>query len=285
MKLPQPELRRLVHELFRSDADLDAFCSDYVPEARSRFSDGMDRVRKTVILLDYADHEDLTARLLARKAALRAPASAAAARDVVAAGERVRILVLAANPSSTGKLDIGREIQQIEERIGAGKHRDAIEIIPCWAARPGDLQRELLKARPHVLHFSGHGKSDRLVIEARDGVLGAEIDAAALVDLVSILRDDLRLVVLNACHSESLAAALALHIDYAVGMNKPIDDDVAIEFSASFYQAIAFGRSIEAAFRLGCNALRLRQIQGDQTPTLKTRVSGDTGSLVLVGPR
>ena len=243
----------------------------------------MDRVRKTVILLDYADHEDLTARLLALKAALRAPASAGG--EVAAAGERVRILVLAANPSSTGKLDIGREIQQIEERIGAGPHRDRIEIIPCWAARPGDLQRELLKARPHVLHFSGHGKSDRLVIEASDGLLGAEIDAAALVDLVSILQDNLRLVVLNACHSEPLAAALVEHIDYAVGMNKPIDDEVAIEFSASFYQAIAFGRSIDAAFRLGCNALRLRQIRADQTPRLKAKASGDTGSLVLVGPR
>ena len=283
MRLSQPELRALVSELFRSDADLDAFCSDYVPEARGRFSDGMDRVRKTVILLDYADHQDLTTRLLARKAALRPPAPAAS--DVAAAGERIRILILAANPSSTGKIDIGREIQQIEERISAGKHRDRIELIPCWAARPGDLQRELLKARPHVLHFSGHGKSDRLVIEAKDGLLGVEIDAAALVDLVSILQDDLRLVVLNACHSESLAAALTEHIDYAIGMNKPIDDESAIEFSASFYQAIAFGRSIEAAFRLGCNALRLRQIPDEQAPRLKAKASGDTGSLVLVGPR
>jgi hypothetical protein len=278
MVLPQPELRRLVHELFRSDADLDAFCSDHVPEARSRFSDGMDRVRKTVILLDYADHEDLTARLLARRAALRAPAA-------VETGERVRILLLAANPSSTGKIDIGREIQQIEERIGAGKHRDRIEVIPCWAARAGDLQRELLRVRPHILHFSGHGKTDRLVVEGKDGVLGVEIDAAVLIDLVSILRDNLRLVVLNACYSESLAAALVQHIDYAVGMNKPIEDEAAIEFSASFYQAIAFGRSIEEAFRLGCNALRLRQVPEEQAPRLKTRTSGDTGSLVLAGPR
>jgi hypothetical protein len=281
MKLPQPELRVLLHELFRSDADLDAFCSDHVPEARARFSDGMDRVRKTVILLDYADHEDLTTRLLARKAARRAPAPTTSA--VAAGGERVRILVLAANPSSTGKIDIGREIQQIEERIGTGKHRDAIELIPCWAARLGDLQRELLKARPHVLHFSGHGKSDRLIIEAKDGLLGAEIDAAALVDLISILRDDLRLVVLNACHSEPLAAALSEHVDYAIGMNKPIDDEAAIDFSASFYQAIAFGRTIEAAFRLGCNALRLRQVPEEQAPRLKAKASGDTGSLVLVG--
>lgn len=280
MKLPQPELRRLVHELFRSDADLDAFCSDHVPEARSRFSDGMDRVRKTVILLDYADHEDLTARLLAIKATLRAPAA-----TTTEAGARVRILVLAANPSATGKIDIGREIQQIEERISAGAHRDRIDLIPCWAARVGDLQRELLRVRPHVLHFSGHGKTDRLIVEGRDGVLGVEIDAAALIDLISVLRDDLRLVVLNACHSESLAASLARHVDYAVGMNEPIEDEAAIDFSASFYQAIAFGRSIEVAFRLGCNALRLRQVPEAQAPRLKTRNSGDTGALVLVGPR
>jgi CHAT domain len=277
MKLSQPELRDLVNELLKSDADLDAFCSDYVPEARSRFSDGMDRVRKTVILLDYADHQDLTARLLARRAARGAPSPASTGR--------VRILFLAANPSATGKLDIGREIRQIEERIGAGRQRDAVELIPCWAARPGDLQRELLEARPHILHFSGHGKSDRLVLEERDGPRGAEIGAAALVDLVGILQDNLRLVVLNACRSESLAAALVQHIECAVGMSKDIEDEAAIEFSAALYQAIAFGRSIDAAFRLGCNALRLKQIPEDQTPRLKIKAGADAGSLFLAGVR
>jgi hypothetical protein len=68
MKLSKPELRALAAEVLRSDADFDAFAADHAPEARRRFSDGMDRVRKTNLFLQYADLERLTERLLALKA-------------------------------------------------------------------------------------------------------------------------------------------------------------------------------------------------------------------------
>ena len=43
-----------------SDSDVDAFCSDYFPVAFRRFSNGMDRVQKITILLQFAEPERLT---------------------------------------------------------------------------------------------------------------------------------------------------------------------------------------------------------------------------------
>ena len=76
---------------------------------------------------------------------------------------------------------------------------------------------------------------------------------------------------LNACYSRPQAEALAQTIDCTVGMNRPIGDEAAIVFAASFYRAIGFGRSVKEAFELGKAALLLEGIPEDQTPELLTR--------------
>ena len=58
---------------------------------------------------------------------------------------------------------------------------------------------------------------------------------------------------LNACLSDDQAFAIARHIPCVVGMAGAVLDDVAIEFAASFYRAIADGQSVATACRLGRN--------------------------------
>lgn len=275
MRLTQPELRALVGSVLRSDADFDAFCSDYFPEVRNRLSDGMDRTRKTTILLEQADHERLTELLLPRKSNARASEPG---------DGRVRVLFLAANPRETDALRLGREARAIEEKIRAAKHRDAIEFVSRWAVQPGDLHQALLEVAPHILHFSGHGtEREELVLEDDRGH-AVSVDKAPLAELIGILNDNLRVVVLNACYSEPQAEALVAHVDSAIGMHRSIGDDAAVEFAASFYRAIGFGRSVDDAFRLGCNALRISGISEAQTPRLKVREGSDARRIILVTP-
>ena len=73
----------------------------------------------------------------------------------------------------------------------------------------------------------------------------------ALVHLFRTLKDNIRLVLLNACSTRPQAEAIAETIDCTIGMRKPIGDDAAIVFAASFYRALGFGRSVKEAFELG----------------------------------
>lgn len=280
VKLPQPRIRALVGEILRSDADLDAFCSDYFPDVYRRFSDGMQRARKVTLLLDHADPEPLVDLLTQQTSRTGAPAGVDPPR---LDGARIRVLFMAANPRSTSPLETGRESRQIEERVRAAKHRDAIDFISRWAVRLDDLQQALLEVQPQVLHFSGHASSSNQVLLEADQGAAVPVDQGAIVELIGIFKDGLRLAVLNTCFSETVANALVQHIDCAIGHESRIGDVAAIEFAASFYRGIGFGRSVEESFRLGCNALRLRGIPDEQIPRLKVKPGVDAGKLFLIG--
>ena len=106
----------------------------------------------------------------------------------------------------------------------------------------------------------------------------------ALVHLFRILKDNIRLVLLNACSTRPQAEAIAETIDCTIGMRKPIGDDAAIVFAASFYRALGFGRSVKEAFELGKAALLLESIPEDKTPELLTRAGVDASAMIFVQP-
>jgi hypothetical protein len=274
MTLPRAQLRALINERCIKDADLDALTSDEFPEVYRRFTSGMDRTQKTTLLLDYADHAKL-------ERALGGSPSGQASLPEQARSGRTKILFLAANPVTTSQLQLTREAREIEERIGVGKPRDAIELVPRWAVRAKDLHRALLEEEPQVVHFSGHGlRREQLVLEGSDEA-AMRVEKGALVELIRILKGNIRLVVLNACFSEPVAMALVEHVDCAIGMDRPIGDEAAIAFAAAFYQALGFGKSVSTAFQLGCNEMKLLGIAEDQTPQLKVKEGVDPEARVL----
>jgi hypothetical protein len=273
MPFTRPELRALLDKLLRSDADFDAFAGDRFPDASRRFADGMDRVRKTNILLQQANLEHLTEALQR----LERPVSPAGSR--LATG-RIKILFLASNPMSETQLDLAREARQMEERLGVGRPRDVLEIVPRWAARRSDLQRFLLEEKPHVLHFSGHASSAQLLFEDDHGNV-APLGKNALVDLIGILQHRLQLVVLNACDTEPLATALVRHVACAIGTRQSIGDDAAIAFATALYQALAFDEPVGTAFRLARNELKIRRVAEERTPVLKVKQDVDAETMVL----
>jgi hypothetical protein len=77
--------------------------------------------------------------------------------------------------------------------------------------------------------------------------------------------------VLNACYSERQAQAIAQYIDCVIGMSKAIGDTAAISFSAAFYQALGYGRSVKMAFDLGCSQIDLANLEEQDTPKLLTQ--------------
>lgn len=184
---------------------------------------------------------------------------------------KIKILFLAANPMGMNQLKLDKEAREISSKIRAAEHRDSIEFVTRWAVRPDDLQQILLETQPHVLHFSGHGIEDEAILLVDDNDRPSEVSKEVLQRLLSVLKDNLQVVVLNACYSRHQAKAITDCIDCAVGMNKAIGDEAAIAFAGSFYRALGFGRALQEAFELGKVALLQEEVQAEHTPTLFVR--------------
>jgi hypothetical protein len=221
---------------------------------------------------------------------------------------RVRVLFLASNPFEQTRLALDEEVRAITAQLRSADHRDAFELTSGWAVRPDDLQQLLLQYKPHVVHFSGHGTRDvrderippnplapgrdmaisdvgqrELFVLMGDGGQPQPVSTAALVDLFHVLRDNVRLVLFNACHSESIAEAVAGVVPCTIGMSGVISDAAAIQFVGTFYRALGFGRSIRDSFDLGKNALMNLPVQEDRTPRLYSGTGArDPARVVLV---
>ena len=197
---------------------------------------------------------------------------------------KVKVLFLSANPVATPKLQLDEEIRQIGIKLRAAEYRDALDFVPRFAARPDDLLQALLEHKPEIVHFSGHGSAAQELIFVDDQGNEKPVTKEALVQLFRILKDNIRLVLLNACSTRPQAEAIAGTIDCTIGMRKPIGDDAAIVFAASFYRALGFGRSVKEAFELGKASLLLESIPEDNTPELLTRAGVDASAMIFVQP-
>jgi CHAT domain-containing protein len=154
----------------------------------------------------------------------------------------ISVLFLAANPKDTPALRLDEEIRSIDVALRQAEFRDRFDIKQQWAVRVADLQGYLLRHKPDLVHFSGHGSaSSQIILEDNSGN-SQSVTPRALSQVFSVLKDNIRCVVLNACYSEQQAQAIAQHIDCVIGMSKAIGDVAAISFAAAFYQALGYGR-------------------------------------------
>src|SRR5690242_8918157 len=177
--------------------------------------------------------------------------------------DTIKVLLFAANPHGTAPLDLSREFREIDEEVRMGPFRHAVELIRVPGARPVDLLRKLNENRPQVVHFSSHGTPDAILLESGDEAADVPVrssDGTRAMDgrdmtcvrpdeaehdrkgraphrsvgksaLVDVLRacdeGDLRLVVLNACHTRPQAEALIRVVDCVISMNRSISDRAA----------------------------------------------------------
>jgi hypothetical protein len=192
------------------------------------------------------------------------------------------VLLFSANPDGVTPLALEEECREIDQKIRAADYREELQLITKWAVRPDDLLQYLNQYRPHVVHFSGHGSNTEEIILLDAKRQPKPVSKAALKQLFSTLKDNIRVVVLNACFSRPQAEAIAEVIDCAIGMRKAISDEAAIVFAATFYRALGFGRSIKEAFDQGRTALMLYGLPEEETPELLVRTGVDPANIFLV---
>src|SRR6185312_10068388 len=162
--------------------------------------------------------------------------------------EKTRILFLSANPWTTSRILVDEEEREVFEKLQEGPHRNKFELYKHSAIRAIDLQRLVMMYRPHIVHFSGHGsKSQKLILGGTPG-RGKEVDRQGLVEVFSLYKSHVRLVLLNSCFTRAQARSLSDVIDYSMGTGKLIGDKAGVAFAGAFYRALGFGKSIKGAF-------------------------------------
>lgn len=194
---------------------------------------------------------------------------------------KIKALFFAANPDYTGPLKLDEEIRAITEKIRAAEYRDSLELRSAWAVRPDDLLQLLNEYKPQIVHFSGHGTANGIVLKDRNGQPQV-VSTQALKALFTTLKGNIQLVLLSSCYSRLQAQAIVEAIDCVIGMNTVVEDETTTIFAASFYRALGFGDSIQGAFDQGKVALLLEGDPGENIPELLIKPGVDATKKFLI---
>lgn len=181
-----------------------------------------------------------------------------------------KILILAANPRKD--LDLRREIHILKSVIERSQFQDEFEVKIGFGISSDEIQRLFLEHKPRIIHFCGHGAGKQGLVFENDENAEQLVSNEALSDLFKYFANQVECVLLNACYSNIQATEISRHINYVIGMKQAIRDDAAIIFTRGFYQALAYGESIENSYKLGCNAIK---IQSDNSYNYSSATSED----------
>ncbi|MFO0604600.1 MAG: CHAT domain-containing protein [Polyangiales bacterium] len=188
-------------------------------------------------------------------------------------GAKLRVLFVGATPTDTARLAVGEEYRHVDASVRASDNAARFEFHFAHEVRADELGPALLRHRPHVVHFSGHGSAagELLLPDATGQAAPARPEQLAKLFAVVGPELSIRCVVLNACYSEALARALAAHVDCVIGVPTALKDRVAVAFAGALYQAIGFGRDLDAAYRYACAQVELTVPTRGALPTLHCR--------------
>jgi hypothetical protein len=195
----------------------------------------------------------------------------------------IRILGMVAAPRELGFLDVERERALVTAALEEKQREGAVELHWLEGQTWRDLQEAMWRGPWHVFHFIGHGgfyrpesvrrAATRAAGPAEGGGTGQTIGEGYLAlanddGSLYILRasqlgrllyshPQLRMVYLAACEgargaetdlfSSTAATLLRRGIPSVLAMQDAISDVAAIEFSRTFYRAVAHGLPVDAA--------------------------------------
>ena len=173
-------------------------------------------------------------------------------------GATTRLLYVLSCPPGETRLNLEEELRQIRTELQLSTHRDRFACEFITAATYADLRKALRKHKPHILHIACHGTSDDQLVFSDGAGASDRVDARIIAELLELYKQDLALVVLNACHSSAVAREIAAHVELVISMNSEIYDGSALAFARTLYESIADGDNAGLAFKLAVNELRRR---------------------------
>lgn len=195
--------------------------------------------------------------------------------------EKINVLFIASNPIDQNQLRLDEEARAIMETIRKSDFRDSVNFKSIWAVRTIDLLQSINEYKPTIIHISGHGAEQGIVFQDNNGNAKL-VRNEAIVQLINATDENIRVIFFNTCYSKEQAKIVVNCVEAAIGMNSTIGDEAARVFSAQFYSAIAFGKSIKIAFEQAKAALMLEDIPENNTPELFIKDNCNAQEIILV---
>jgi tetratricopeptide (TPR) repeat protein len=177
---------------------------------------------------------------------------------------KLKVAFFTANPDpKRSEIAAGEEYLRVHAKLQASPTtRDVLQFLPGVVTTWDDVRDVLNRERPQVVHFTTHGEDEKHSSRPRLLLVGRRSGQPEKVgpqELVQLFRDrSVRLVVLNACQTWRLAAALQPLVDSAIGVKGEIPDEAAICFAVDFYAELASGASVQKAFHAGRKVMSAR---------------------------
>ncbi|MEM8804893.1 MAG: alpha/beta hydrolase [Cyanobacteria bacterium P01_G01_bin.38] len=287
-------IRQLVQEALGDDELLD-LCQDDFPAVHYQFTSGQTKSARIRLLIGHAtrhkeipkllacireinptvcnkfmsQHGDLAAQAAGDVPSYKASSGYAETSDSPTT-KNCDVLVLAANPKDTDRLQLDREATLIRQRLQEGNLGREYSVQVEQAVRVEEFSRYLLQHKPTIVHFAGHGSLQGEIILENNQNRTHPVSIEALSGLFAAIQGQIECVVLNACFSLKLADTLAEQVCCVIGIDKAIDDEAAISFAAGFYRGLGFGRGYYKAFELGRNEIQLLKLPDGDLPRFIT---------------
>lgn len=160
---------------------------------------------------------------------------------------KVKVLFIAANPTDASRLKTDVEYRKIRDEMNRGRHRDKFDFLPPQLAVTIQELVRAMNDKPHIVHFSGHGEEEGILITTGENV-SQLLPTPAIKRLFKPLQGSAQVVLLNACYSATQAEEISKFGFYVVGHQEPIGDDAAIGFAQGLYNGLGEGKSFEEAY-------------------------------------
>jgi DNA-binding transcriptional ArsR family regulator len=174
----------------------------------------------------------------------------------------IRVLTVLSQPAAMPHLSLTEEAGKIAAAL---RELPGVEVVPLNDPTIETLREALLRQDFQILHFMGHGGFEE---RSGQGVLfftGAQGEtvpvSGSLLATHLAGMDALRLIFVNACETARSSTAapfagvatalLRAGIPAVIAMQRPIQDDAALEFSRTVYRRLAAGDPIDAAVTEG----------------------------------
>ncbi|MFX1567987.1 MAG: hypothetical protein ACFFCV_06440 [Promethearchaeota archaeon] len=166
--------------------------------------------------------------------------------------KKITILFLGLDIKDMDILKSNEEFQLIYDLIEESNYKDYIQIIPALSIKRNQLKSRILKYRPQVLHFVGHGvEKIGAVFPGDDLDTNSNILEFDLISTINKYSNFIKLVIFNTCYTGDLAEKLKNIIDISIGVKKKVNDEGAIGFTKGFYNVFCNGDNIYNSFKNG----------------------------------
>jgi tetratricopeptide (TPR) repeat protein len=141
---------------------------------------------------------------------------------------------------------VNEELNTIREGIFEGINAAQQEYVTdVYQYIDKNFVTKITAWQPDIVHFTGHGKNDGLLLQKGDRLSGKQ-----LKDLLINQEKTIQLLFLNACDSADLIPELkeSNKVQYIIGNEGEISEDIATDFACIFYKYYKRVKNIPEAF-------------------------------------